>query len=155
MDHAAASDPAVRMLDAAAFASLAELKLALAADASPALVLVATPAMEAEVLPLLRPQDDLARAGDGAVALETRSRRLAERQRAAGELTQRRAHVDPLTGLPDRLRCLEWFGVDENAWTGERVRGLPRGPVHQQLGCHAVQPLRGGQDPEQPGFQHV
>ncbi|MFO1395715.1 MAG: GGDEF domain-containing protein [Burkholderiales bacterium] len=114
----------VRTLDAASFASLADVATALARDEAPALVLVTTPAMEAEVLPLLRPQDDVARAGDGPVALQLRAQRLADRQRAAAELVQRRAHVDPLTGLPDRLRCLEWFSVDENAWTSDRVRAL-------------------------------
>lgn len=124
MDHTAASPPAVRIIDATALASLTDLAAALAADESPALVLVATPAMETDVLPRLRPQDDIARVDDGVVALDTRARRLAERQRAAAELVQRRAHVDPLTGLPDRLRCLEWFSSDEHAWTGECVRGL-------------------------------
>ena len=114
----------VRMLDAAAFPSLAAMSAALAAEAAPALVVVASPALEAEVLPLLRPQDDVARAGDDPAALDLRVRRLAERQREAGELALRRAHVDPLTMLPDRLRCLEWFCVDENAWASDRTRAL-------------------------------
>ncbi|MFO1413570.1 MAG: GGDEF domain-containing protein [Burkholderiales bacterium] len=114
----------VRTLDAAAYPTLDDLAAALAADPAPALVLVATPQVEAQVLPRLRPEDDVARADDGPVALELRARRLQERHRVALELAQRRAHVDPLTGLPDRLRCLEWFSVDENAWAGDRTRAL-------------------------------
>ncbi len=114
----------VRMLDAAAFPTLAAMTDTLAAEAAPVLVIVASAATEAEVLPLLRPQDDVARIGDDPAALDLRVRRLAERQRESAELALRRAHVDPLTRLPDRLRCLEWFSVDENVWASDRIRGL-------------------------------
>ncbi len=120
---AAAALP-VRMLDAAAFPSLAAMTAALAAEAAPTLVIVASAAIEAEILPLLRPQDDVARSGDDPATLDLRARRLAERQQENAELALRRAHVDPLTRLPDRLRCLEWFSVDENAWTSDRTRAL-------------------------------
>jgi two-component system cell cycle response regulator len=115
---------AVRTVDASACAAPGDLAAVLAADPAPALVLVASPEMEAQVLPLLRPQDDVARADADPAALAVHARRLSGRERAARELAQRRAHLEPLTGLPDRQRCLEWFGVDENAWTGERVRAL-------------------------------
>jgi len=123
-DFAADALLPVRTLDAAAFPTLADVGAALAADETPALVLVATPAMAEEVLPLLRLQDDIAHASDGPIARQLRARRLADRQRAAIELALRRAHVDPLTGLPDRLRCLEWFSIDENAWSSNRIRGV-------------------------------
>lgn len=114
----------VRVLDAASYPSIAALRAALGERSSPALLIAASAAAAAQVLPLLRAQDDLARADEEPAALAARVRRLRERQYGLAELAQRREHVDPLTGLPDRLRCLQWFGLDDNAWPREGVRAL-------------------------------
>lgn len=48
--------------------------------------------------------------------------RLSDDERA--ELDQRRRNIDPLTSLPQRLSCLRWFEVDDNAWSATSVRAL-------------------------------
>ena len=64
--------------------------------------------------------------GEGVAALlaESGFASASELRAALAELAQRREHVDPLTGLPDRLRCLQWFSVDDHAWGGDAPRAL-------------------------------
>lgn len=88
-------------------------------------MLVPSGALAEQVLPLLRPQDELARGDESPAMIELRRQRLQARHDAATELELRREHVDPLTGLPDRRRCVKWLEVDDNAWPdGDRARGL-------------------------------
>lgn len=93
-------------------------------EGAPTLYLVSSPSQLERIVPRLRALDDAALAGESPVSIAARLDRLAQRTRDAGELEQRRADVDPLTGLPQRLRCLEWFEVDDNAWSSGRNRAL-------------------------------
>lgn len=102
----------------------------LAEDTAPAVVLVSASDAALRVLPLLRPQDELAFHDEPSALLEARLERLEARRKDAAELARRREHLDPLTGLPDRLRCLQWLEVDDNAWPHEDVA---RGLVHIDL----------------------
>lgn len=127
-DHKASetgdSDSVVRVIDSRSVLSMDALRRELRTGDSPILVLVGSPEQADVVVPLLRPQDDLAHEDEGPLAFARRRARLQAEHARNAELDLRRNHVDPLTRLPDRLRCLQWFEADEHAWPTDGAWGL-------------------------------
>jgi len=114
----------IRVIDVDDPAAVDTLETVLAEDPEPAIVRVPSSKLAERILAVLRPHDELASRDETPAMLAMRIRRLAERRDEAAELAQRRQHIDPLTGLPDRLRCMQWLEVDENAWPVNVQRGL-------------------------------
>ena len=106
----------LRILDARGTVEEERIRAVLHASDVPTLVVVTSAEAEAKVVRCLRVQDDVARGSDLANVLVDKLARLRERAHLLGELAGYRAHIDPLTGLPGRVRCLRWLQDDANVW---------------------------------------
>lgn len=106
----------LRILDSRATADEERIRAALHSSDVPTLVVVTSAETESKVVRCLRVQDDVAHGSDSATALGGRLARLRERAHALGELGRYREHIDPLTDLPGRVRCLRWLQDDANVW---------------------------------------
>lgn len=114
----------LRVLDGRTAGPAKALRDAYLADARPTLVLVASAADEVTLMACLRPSDDLVRDAGALAAVAQRLARLRGRAKDTADLALLRAHVDPLTRLPDRTRYLRGFEDHTEAFPADHCVGL-------------------------------